>query len=245
MSIPADRKARDPLVVTPVKDEYGELTVWEDPVPGEDYVIGADVAQGLEHRDYSVAWVMRRSNLKFVARIKGNRFDADEFGQKCCLLGWRYNGALLGPEINGPGVAAVAAIRRLRYSRVWFDRDIVKMGEPVSKYIGWRTTSANRRSVLERLEEEIRRATIDMPSEEFYEEAAVFQLIDGKPQALAGRHDDEIMSAAITLQLHILGGAVRHHGEKTKEAYTPPFNPMKPVATTVKKKLHINALEWF
>jgi hypothetical protein len=243
--IPSERRGRDPIVVAPVKDEYGELTVWEDPVPGEDYVIGADVAQGLEHRDYSVAWVLRRSNLRFVARIKGNKFDADEFGQKCCLLGWRYNTALLGPEINGPGVAAVAAIRRLRYSRVWFDRDILKTGEPVSKYIGWRTTSANRRSVLERLEEEIRRLTIDMPASEFYEEARVFQLIDGKPQAMAGRHDDEIMSSAIALQLHILGGAMRDHSEKSRPVLRPAFDPVRPVATTVKKKLTISALEWF
>jgi hypothetical protein len=243
--IPASRKGREPIIVAPVKDQYGELTVWEDPVPGEDYVIGADVAQGLEHRDYSVGWVLRRSNLRFVARIKGNKFDADEFGQKLCLLGWRYNTALLGPEINGPGVAAVAAIRRLRYSRVWFDRDILKTGEPIGKYIGWRTTSANRRSVLERLEEEIRRLTIDMPSLEFYEEAKVFQLIDGKPQAMAGRHDDEIMSAAIALQLHILGGATRGNNSPAAKLIEPPFNPMQLVPTTMRKKANIHVLEWF
>jgi hypothetical protein len=244
VGVPQERKDRSPITFAPVKDDYGELTVWEEPVPGEDYVIGADVAQGLEHRDFSVGWVLRRSNLSFVARIKGNRFDADEFGQKLCLLGWWYNSALLGPEINGPGVACVAAIRRLRYSRVWFDRNIVKVGEPPTSYIGWRTTSANRRSFLERLEEEIRRMTITMPAEEFYEEARVFQLIDGKPQSMAGRHDDEIMSSAIAVQIHLLGGAARRSGASTPDA-RPAYDPAKPKAKSYKQRPKMRVLEWF
>lgn len=215
--IPSDRKDVSPIIRPPVLDDYGELSVWEDPQPDEDYVIGADVAQGLEHRDRSVAWVLKRSTLKYVARLKTVKIDADQFGQKCCLLGWWYNSALLGPEINGPGVAAIAAVRRLRYARVWFDRDLVKPGEPVTQHIGFRTTSANRRSMLERLEEEIRRKTIDMPAEDFYDEARKFILVDtgsgtAKPQAMVDEHDDEIMSAAITLQLHLHGGAMRNRG---------------------------------
>lgn len=242
--IPQERRDRSPISFAPVKDDYGELTVWEEPIPGEDYVIGADVAQGLEHRDYSVGWVLRRSNLSFVARIKGNRFDADEFGQKLCLLGWWYNSALLGPEINGPGVACVAAIRRLRYSRVWFDRNIVKVGEPPTSYIGWRTTSANRRSFLERLEEEIRRMTITMPAEDFYEEARVFQLIDGKPQSMAGRHDDEIMSAAIAIQIHLLGGAARKGSNSAPES-RPMLDLSRPTARPYKQRPTMRVLEWF
>lgn len=242
--IPQERRDRSPISFAPVKDDYGELTVWEEPIPGEDYVIGADVAQGLEHRDYSVGWVLRRSNLSFVARIKGNRFDADEFGQKLCLVGWWYNSALLGPEINGPGVACVAAIRRLRYSRVWFDRNIVKVGEPPTSYIGWRTTSANRRSFLERLEEEIRRMTITMPAEDFYEEARVFQLIDGKPQSMAGRHDDEIMSAAIAVQIHLLGGAARKGANSSPES-RPMLDLSRPTARPYKSKPTMRVLEWF
>lgn len=243
-NVPQERKDRAPIEFAPVKDDYGELTVWEEPIPGEDYVIGADVAQGLEHRDYSVGWVLKRSDLSFVARIKGNRFDADEFGQKLCLLGWWYNTALLGPEINGPGVACVAAIRRLRYARVWFDRNIVKVGEPTTSYIGWRTTSANRRSFLERLEEEIRRMTITMPAEEFYEEARVFQLIDGKPQSMAGRHDDEIMSAAIAIQIHLLGGAARKSANSSVAA-RPAYDPARPKAKSYKQRPTVRVLEWF
>ena len=254
--IPSDRKDLSPILRPPTLDDYGELTVWEEPQEGEDYCIGADCAQGLEHRDNSVAWVLKRSTLKFVARLKTNKIDADQFGQKVCLLGWWYNSALIGPEVNGPGVAAIAAIRRLRYSRVWFDRDIVKPGEPVTKFIGFRTTSANRRSILERLEEEIRRRTIDMPAEDFYEEARSFILVDtgngtARPEAMAGRHDDEIMSAAITLQLHLHGGALRNKPTQGGGApvvtgpVKPRIDPVHPRAQPFKTKKTITVWEFF
>jgi hypothetical protein len=246
--IPSDRKDLSPIIRPPTLDDYGELTVWEEPQPDEDYCIGADSAQGLEHRDNSVAWVLKRSTLKFVARLKTNKIDADQFGQKCCLLGWWYNSALLGPEVNGPGVAAIAAVRRLRYARVWFDRDLVKPGEPMTKFIGFRTTSANRRSILERLEEEIRRLTIDMPAADFYEEARSFILVDtgngtAKPEAMAGRHDDEILSAAITLQLHLHGGALRNKQPEMK-VVKPRIDPVRPKAQKVQKK-NIRVVEFF
>jgi hypothetical protein len=237
-----DRRERGPILRTPKRDDFGELTVWEDPVPGEDYVIGADCAQGLEHGDFHVGWVLRRSTLSFVARIKGNKFDADEFGLKLALLGWRYNTALVGPEINGPGVATNSALKRIHYSRVWFDRDIVRADEPVHQFMGWRTTSANRRTVLERLEEEIRRRTISMPAVEFYDETRNFLLIDGKPEASAGNHDDEIMAAAITIQLHLKGGAQRRSGP----VEAPVHHMLKPVDRPVgkQKKMSIQMREW-
>jgi hypothetical protein len=246
--IPADRRDMTPIYRPPTRADYGELAVWEEPQPNEDYVIGADVAQGLEDGDFSVGWVLKRSTLKYVARLKTKRCDADEFGQKLALLGWWYNTALVGAEINGPGVATNAALRRIRYSRVWFDRDIVKVDEPVHKYIGWRTSQANRRPVLERLEEEIRRLTIDMPAEDFYAEARTFVLVDtgsgtARPEATVGNHDDEIMSAAITLQLHIRGGAMRNVPQATP-TYVPKVDFRKPKPQE-KKRVTIRALEMF
>lgn len=244
--VPAQRSSADrsPIHVVPARADYGELEVWEDPIPDEDYVIGADVAQGVEG-DSSVAWVLKRSTLQFVARLAANRMDADEFGQRLAILGWRYNEALVGPESNGPGVAAISALRRLRYNRIWFDRNLEKTDMPIQNRMGWRTSPANRRTVLERVEEEIRRATIDMPGEAFFAECETFDIIDGKPQAAIGKHDDDIMAVAITLQLHILGGALRR--VKTRQAaFTPKIDPVRPKAqpSTTKKK-QIRVLEFF
>jgi hypothetical protein len=243
--VPADRDKRDwkALHIPPVRDDYGELYVWEEPKAGEDYVIGGDPAQGLEHGDNSVAWVLKRSTLEFVARLKSRKFDSDEFGQKCALLGWWYNTALIGIEINGPGVAANSALRRVHYNRVWYDRDIVRADEPMKQYLGWRTSTANRRSILERLEEEIRRMTVSIPAEEFFAEARTFQLIDGRPEAIVGYHDDEIMSAAIAVQIHLRGGAVR--GTKATKEAVPVLDFAKPKSKeNLKRKREIRSYEW-
>jgi hypothetical protein len=243
--VPADRDKRDwkALHIPPVRDDYGELYVWEEPKAGEDYVIGGDPAQGLEHGDNSVAWVLKRSTLEFVARLKSRKFDSDEFGQKCALLGWWYNTALIGIEINGPGVAANSALRRVHYNRVWYDRDIVRADEPMKQYLGWRTSTANRRSILERLEEEIRRMTVSIPAEEFFAEARTFQLIDGRPEAIVGCHDDEIMSAAIAVQIHLRGGAVR--GTKATKEAAPTLDFAKPKSKeNLKRKREIRSYEW-
>jgi hypothetical protein len=243
--VPADRDKRDwkALHIPPVRDDYGELYVWEEPKAGEDYVIGGDPAQGLEHGDNSVAWVLKRSTLEFVARLKSRKFDSDEFGQKCALLGWWYNTALIGIEINGPGVAANSALRRVHYNRVWYDRDIVRADEPMKQYLGWRTSTANRRSILERLEEEIRRMTVSIPAEEFFAEARTFQLIDGRPEAIVGCHDDEIMSAAIAVQIHLRGGAVR--GTKATKEAVPALDFAKPKSKeNLKRKREIRSYEW-
>jgi hypothetical protein len=228
-------------------DQYGQVTVWEPPVEGGDYVLGGDVAEGLEHGDYSVAWVFRRDTLSFVARLKTARMDPDQFGQQCALLGWWFNEALVAVEYNGPGLAANLALRRAHYRRLWFDRDTGKIGEPTSgHYQGWRTTSANRPTMLWRLEEEIRSGTIAMPAEEFFDEARTFQIVDGRPEALVGAHDDEIMAAAIAVQIHVLGGAVRGRAvrkEKLRETKLTYWDP-KPQFDERPKRQIRNAEAW-
>lgn len=245
--VPADRAKTDysPLICRPVKDPYGELSVWEEPVQGQDYVIGADVAEGLDHGDNHCAWVLRRSTLSFVARIKSRRFDPDVFGLKVALLGWYYGGALVGIEHNGPGIAANAALKRIHYPRTWFDRDITRADEPLHQYQGWRTTAGSRRSILDRLEEEVRNATITMPADDFYSEARTFALVDGRPEAMIGKHDDEIMAVAITLQLHLRGGALRQ-GKAAKESL-PVLDYHRPKAhdAAKRKKTSIHAYDYW
>jgi hypothetical protein len=170
--------------------------------------------------------------------------DPDQYGQTCALLGWLYNEALTLVEYNGPGLAANLALRRCHYKRLWFDKDTGKIGTPTSAhYQGWRTTAANRPTMLWRLEEEIRSGTIGMPAEDFYDEARTFQLVDGRPEALVGAHDDEIMAAAIALQGHILGGAVKGASVKKAKLRETERTYWAPKGTGEKKKTGIRHAE--
>ena len=74
------------------------LQIWQMPVKDKVYTIGADVAEGLETGDYSVAIVMDDS-LNVVAKWRGH-IDPDLYGLELAKLGWFYNEAYIAVENN-------------------------------------------------------------------------------------------------------------------------------------------------
>ena len=57
----------------------GEFAVWEEPNPEHVYVVGADVAEGLAHGDYSSAHVINANTLEVVAHWHGH-IEPDLYG---------------------------------------------------------------------------------------------------------------------------------------------------------------------
>jgi hypothetical protein len=89
------------------RDDGGPLAVWQFPEAGEVYCIGADVAEGLGHGDYSVAQVINASTEEVVAVWHGH-IDPDLFGSDVlCDLGDWYNGCLIGVENNNHGLTTL------------------------------------------------------------------------------------------------------------------------------------------
>lgn len=84
-----------------VASSTGNLIIYKEPEQGWDnrYVIGADIAQGREEGDYSVAIVRDRFTNEIVARYYG-RVDQDIFAKKISEMGLYYNEALLVVERN-------------------------------------------------------------------------------------------------------------------------------------------------
>ena len=254
ISSPIDLGRRPPgaPVPAPLLDPkgFGPLQVWERPLNGADYVIGGDPSAGLQ-QDSSVAMVLKRSTLDVVAKLQTKSIDPDEFGVLCAIIGWWYNEALVGIERNGAGAAANKALRIVRYPRPWYDRDVISMNEPVKAFMGWNTSSASRRPMLDRLEEAIRKSEIGMPSSNFYEEAKSFVFQDmtnasgsmyAKPVAAPGCHDDEILATAIALQIHLHGGAQRGVKAISPQSGT---NLYKPTVKQEKKKRGPSAYDWY
>jgi hypothetical protein len=157
------------------------------------------------------------------------------------MLGWMYNGALVGIERNGPGNSANKALRTIKYPRPFYERDVISVDETVKSFMGWNTNHGNRRPMLDRLEEAVRKAELAIPSRNFYEEARKFILVEAtsstgtlyaKPQASPGCRDDEVMATAIAIQIHLYGGAMR--GEKAGPK-KPEINFAKPVVQDPQK----------
>ena len=178
------------------------LKVWKHPEPGHEYVIGADVAEGLANGDFSVAEVIDTSSMETVARWRGH-IDPDKFGEIIGALGTHYNYALVGVEVNNHGLTTIQKLRDTFYTNLYkrdkgYDEDFE---EPTSN-LGWKTDVKTKRLMIDDLIRLIRDGVIHDPDEVFVNEAFAFVRDErGRMNAEDGEHDDTVMAKAIAYQL--------------------------------------------
>lgn len=181
-----------------VKRDDGPLRVWEEPQPGEHYVIGADVAEGLIGGDYSCADVLAASDGRQVAQWHGH-VDPDRFGDILAALGHIYRKAVIGPERNNHGLTTVTALRNGGYPRLYAQEDIERRAEGhETKKAGWLTTRKSKVKIIDQLAAELRDEQHGIACAETIEEMATFAVHeDGTMGAKPGCFDDRVMSRAI------------------------------------------------
>lgn len=190
-----DPRVEDFTAVAPLK-------VFDLPEPGKEYVIGADVAEGLKNGDFSVAEVVETTSMKTVARWRGH-CDPDRFGEILGALGALYNHALIGVEVNNHGLTTVQKLRDTYYTNLYkrekgYDEDFE---EPTSN-LGWKTDVRTKRLAIDDLIRIIREGLNEEKDMVFVEEAFAFvRDIRGRMNAEEGEHDDTVMAKAITFQL--------------------------------------------
>ncbi len=113
-------EADEDLALEFTNDDKGDLRVWEKPKPFAQYIIGADVAQGLTTGDYSCAQVLKLTrrgvDLEFeqVAMHHGH-INSIVYGEELMKLAIWYNSAILVPERRGPGDATLQRLKALGY----------------------------------------------------------------------------------------------------------------------------------
>ncbi len=185
-----------------IEENNGPLKVWKDPEPSHEYVIGADVAEGLAHGDYSVAEVVDTVTMETVARWRGH-VDPDRFGEILAAIGTHYNYALIGVEVNNHGLTTVQKLRDIYYTNLYkresgYDEDFE---EPTS-HLGWKTDMRTKRLAIDTLILIIREGINKDKDPVFIEEAFAYVRDDrGRTNAEEGEHDDTIMAKAIAFQL--------------------------------------------
>lgn len=147
MALPTAAPRRGALVAISDSDRHvefrpsedGPLCVWELPQHGTMYVIGADVAEGLEHGDYSVAHVINTKTGLVAAKWRGH-IEADLFGKVTLKhLGYWYGGALVGPECNSIGTVTCMALRDCDYPNLYYRTSYDERTLKEHRKLGWRT----------------------------------------------------------------------------------------------------------
>lgn len=195
------------------------LKIFKEPIRGREYVIGADVAEGLERGDYSVAEVVDVSTMETVARWRGH-IDPDKFGEILGALGTYYNFALIGVEVNNHGLTTIQKLRDTFYTNLYkrdkgYDEDFE---EPTSN-LGWKTDVRTKRIMIDDLIRLIREEVIKDPDVVFVNEAFAFVRDErGRMNAEDGEHDDTVMAKAIAYQLFPWG----ENDIKGLRVYTDP-----------------------
>lgn len=146
------------------------LKVYKVPENGRKYVIGADVAEGVETGDFSNGLVMDAETLEEVAVFHGH-LDPDHFGNVLVDLAQVYKDALIVPEINNMGHTTLQAIKDRGYLKVYMRAVYDELEESKETLkMGWRTTRANKQTMLSKLVSMYRDSEIRINSIELLKE---------------------------------------------------------------------------
>jgi hypothetical protein len=182
-----------------VERDNGELRVWSEPETGKRYCIGADVAEGLDGGDYSVADVRILPTGEQVAQWHGH-IAPDLFGHMLIALGKYYNTALVGCESNNHGLLVNVILRDNHYPNIYAQKNIDDKGSPdkETRKLGFATTSKTKPYIIDQLSAELREGTHGIACHETIREMQTFIVQEnGSYAAQQSSHDDRVMSYAI------------------------------------------------
>jgi hypothetical protein len=226
-------EAKEIAKADPPVDQKDDWVMYQAPIPGHQYVAGADVAEGMGG-DYSTISIIDATRGRQVFRYRA-RVSVGQFYRECDKWGRLYNNALLAVEANNHGLAVIMGLlENTHYPNLYTDekRQETRMLGAVKnlardeREYGWRTTKASRALMLDQLklaiegemEEDVEHFRPEwlVVDEEFLGEALTFVDNEGKFEASAGHFDDLIMANAIANQLFLRRGRVRPNGEKVK-----------------------------
>jgi hypothetical protein len=176
------------------------LIVWERPVEGRTYVIGADVGEGLAGGDASAACVLDHRHGTQVAELHG-RVPPERFAQMLNLLGRWYNRALLAVERNNHGHSVLNTLRNVcGYPNLYYHVRYDPVGK-TTPVLGWPTDQATKPILVDDLAAAIAAQQIVIRSSGLVDECLTFVTTDtGSQEAQPGAHDDRVMAVGIAWQ---------------------------------------------
>lgn len=187
----------NPMVVD---DPRGELQIWEHPRQGVPYVIGADVAAGYEHGDWSVFYVMDSTTMKIVAMFRGKPHPDGYASEVLRPTGLYYNQALICPEVNNMGSTVMSTLMRLEYPNLFRRRSKLKRRETIMETMGWMTLSNNKHDICNGVDQWMRSGGRALDDVTIAELKTFVRDQKGNHITLHGSpHDDTVMALAITV----------------------------------------------
>lgn len=183
------------------------LMVWELPDDDEDYAIGVDIAEGLEHGDRSSIDVVKASTGEQVAHWFGH-LDAGLLAELTAHIGkWygteEYGPAFVGPERNNHGHAFILRLRDIYpLNKIYTEEYIDRQEDDQTQRLGWLTTRQSKPVLVDGMKTLLRErksgirwiGTVNEASSYVYNKS-------GAMNAQEGCFDDQLMSYMITQEM--------------------------------------------
>lgn len=191
---------RDGHLVTMEQNDRGYVKIWRPPAIGHRYVIGADVAEGLVHGDFSCAHVYDWDDACLCAEWHGH-IEPDLFGEECSKLGKIYFDALIGVEANKDGGTVNSRLKNDGYPNLFYRQEMDRRTNRKTARLGWLTTTQTKPAMINSLSDAMKDGA-EIPSKETISEMMTFVYHDdGKVGAQDGCFDDRCISSAIAMEL--------------------------------------------
>lgn len=206
------------------ESETGTITLYELPEEGVPYVIGGDTAG--EGSDYFTAIVIDNVSGRIVAKLR-QKYSEPEYVRQIYALGRFYNDALVAIETNF-STYPVMKLQEMEYPNQYSREREDTYTRQMRKSYGFRTDRQSRPRAIANLVEVFSSHPEWFTDRELLEEMLTFCYNeDHRPEALAGKHDDLVMGAAITY-------AVRHQQRMT--VLTEPEKPREKLIDQMKRQ---------
>lgn len=184
-----------------VKTDTDKIRYYAEPQDKKMYVIWADVSEGVDLGDYSVATVWDRTTWEEVAFYRG-LIAPDKFAELLNNLWRKYNNALMVVEVNNHWLTTLTVLKQLMYPTLYFrPAKFEVMGQPWSDKLWWRTTKVTRPLLIDDFAQAMRDRLLTIHSKELLDEMTVFVYDKNNNfTSLPWYHDDCIFSAGIWFQ---------------------------------------------
>jgi hypothetical protein len=177
--------------------EKGAMWVWEEPQKGAEYILSADVAEGVgDGADFSAFHVFHSRTMNQVAEFASDIVPPHLFAQVIHNAATWYNNALVIVEGNNSGLAV---LNKLQYM-LYYDNLYYELKGKNEK-AGIRIDRINRPVYLEQMQNSLINRKVIINSPRFVRELKTFEYSKARKRAEArkGKHDDLIMALAIML----------------------------------------------
>lgn len=206
------------------ESETGAITLYELPEEGVPYVLGGDTAG--EGSDYFTAIVIDNVTGRIAAKLR-QKYSEPEYVRQICALGRFYNDALVAIETNF-STYPVMKLQEMEYPNQYSREREDTYTRQMRKSYGFRTDRQSRPRAIANLVEVFSSHPEWFTDRELLEEMLTFCYNeDHRPEALAGKHDDLVMGAAITY-------AARHQQRMT--VLTEPEKPREKLIDQMKRQ---------